>query len=79
MNLSSKEKFFLISNKDKIPEEEGEFYMSDKVIENNQVSIMGKIDTPFQFSHQVFGEGFYMTDLLVKRLSDYEDRNTLMV
>lgn len=53
--------------------------MSDKVIENNQVSIMGKIDTPFQFSHQVFGEGFYMTDLLVKRLSDSEDRIPVMV
>ena len=33
--------------------------MADKIIENNQVSIMGKIDTPFTFSHQVFGEGFY--------------------
>ncbi len=32
--------------------------MADKIIENNQVSIMGKIDTGFTFSHQVFGEGF---------------------
>ena len=31
--------------------------MADKIIENNQVSIMGKIDTGFTFSHQVFGEG----------------------
>ena len=29
--------------------------MADKIIENNQVSIMGKIDTGFTFSHQVFG------------------------
>lgn len=50
-----------------------------QVIENNQVSIMGKIDTPFVFSHQVFGEGFYTTDLLVKRLSDSEDRIPVMV
>ena len=44
--------------------------MTDKIIENNQVEIMGKIASPFTFSHQVFGEGFYMVDVLVKRLSD---------
>ena len=48
--------------------------MADKIIENNQVSMMGKIAAGFTFSHQVFGEGFYMTELLVKRLSDSEDR-----
>lgn len=53
--------------------------MSDKVIENNQVSIMGKIDTTFVFSHQVFGEGFYMVELLVKRLSDSQDRIPVMI
>ena len=35
--------------------------MADKIIENNQVSMMGKIAAGFTFSHQVFGEGFYMT------------------
>ena len=44
--------------------------MADKIIENNQVSMMGKIAAGFTFSHQVFGEGFYMTELLVKRLSE---------
>ena len=39
--------------------------MSDKIIENNQVEIMGKIASQFTFSHQVFGEGFYMVDVLV--------------
>ena len=34
--------------------------MTDKIIENNQVSIMGKIISGFVFSHEVFGEGFYM-------------------
>ena len=53
--------------------------MADKIIENNQVSIMGKIATDFTFSHQVFGEGFYTMELLVKRLSDSEDRIPLMV
>ena len=53
--------------------------MADKIIENNQVSIMGRIDAPFTFSHQVFGEGFYMTQLLVKRLSDCEDSIPVMI
>ena len=53
--------------------------MADKIIENNQVSIMGKIASGFTFSHQVFGEGFYLVDILVKRLSDSEDRIPLMV
>ncbi len=53
--------------------------MSDKIIENNQVSVMGKIVSQFTFSHQVFGEGFYTVDLLVKRLSDSEDIIPLMV
>lgn len=53
--------------------------MADKIIENNQVSIMGKIASGFTFSHQVFGEGFYLVDILVKRLSDSEDRIPLMI
>lgn len=53
--------------------------MTDKVIENNQVSIMGKVAAEFSFSHEVFGEGFYMTELLVKRLSDSYDRIPVMV
>ena len=53
--------------------------MADKIIENNQVSVMGKIASGFTFSHQVFGEGFYMMELQVKRLSDSEDRIPVMV
>ena len=53
--------------------------MADKIIENNQVSIIGKVASSFTFSHQVFGEGFYLVDVLVKRLSDSEDRIPLMV
>ena len=53
--------------------------MEDKIIENNQVSIMGKVASGFTFSHQVYGEGFYLVDVLVKRLSDSEDRIPLMV
>ena len=53
--------------------------MSDKVIENNQVTIMGEVASEFTFSHEVFGEGFYMVDVLVRRLSNSDDRIPLMV
>ena len=47
--------------------------MTDKVIENNQVTVMGEIISDFVFSHEIFGEGFYMVDISVKRLSDSYD------
>lgn len=53
--------------------------MSDKIIENNQVTIMGEVASAFTYSHEVFGEGFYMVDVLVKRLSNSEDRIPLMI
>ena len=53
--------------------------MSDKMIENNQVSIVGEVMSPFTFSHEVFGEGFYMADIAVRRLSDSEDLIPVMV
>ena len=53
--------------------------MADKIIENNQVTIMGKVATEFSFSHEVFGEGFYMVEVEVKRLSNSEDRIPLMI
>ena len=54
-------------------------FMSDKIIENNQVTIIGEIASEFVFSHEVFGEGFYMVDVLVKRLSNSDDRIPLMI
>ena len=53
--------------------------MSDKIIENNQVTIMGEVASGFTYSHEVFGEGFYMVDVLVRRLSNSEDRIPLMI
>lgn len=53
--------------------------MTDKVIENNQVTIMGEIVSRFSFSHEIFGEGFYMVDLRVNRLSESADIIPLMV
>ena len=45
--------------------------MSDKIIENNQVTIMGQVASTFEFSHEVFGEGFYTMEVLVKRPVSY--------
>lgn len=53
--------------------------MTDKVIENNQVVIMGEIVSDFTYSHEIFGEGFYMVDVSVERLSDSIDIIPLMV
>ena len=61
-------------------EKEGDLRrMSDKIIENNQVTIMGQVDSEFEFSHEVFGEGFYIVEVLVKRLSNSDDRIPLMI
>lgn len=53
--------------------------MTDKVIENNQVTIMGEIVSDFSYSHEIFGEGFYMVDVRVQRLSDSSDILPLMI
>ena len=53
--------------------------MSDKIIENNQVTIMGEIVSTFAFSHEVFGEGFYMVDVSVRRLSNSVDTIPVMI
>ena len=53
--------------------------MSDKIIENNQVTVIGEVVSEFTYSHEVFGEGFYMVELLVKRLSNSCDRIPVMI
>ena len=53
--------------------------MSDKIIENNQVTIMGEVASQFEFSHEVFGEGFYMVEILVRRLSNSQDVIPVMI
>ena len=53
--------------------------MTDKIMENNQVVIMGTIVSEFKYSHEIFGEGFYMVDVEVQRLSDSTDIIPLMV
>lgn len=53
--------------------------MTDKVFDNNQVSIAGTVISDFTFSHEVFGEGFYVLEVEVKRLSDSSDIIPLMI
>ena len=58
---------------------ERENKMTDKVIENNQVVVMGTIVSDFVYSHEIFGEGFYMVDIEVERLSDSSDVIPIMI
>ena len=53
--------------------------MSEKNLENNKVTVIGQVMSQFTYSHEVFGEGVYMVDLAVNRLSDQEDIIPLMV
>ena len=53
--------------------------MTDKVFDNNQVSIAGEVVNDFVFSHDVFGEGFYILDVSVSRLSNSYDIIPIMI
>ena len=53
--------------------------MADKMFENNQVTIIGEIVSDFVFSHEVYGEGFYMVEVSVNRLSNFVDYIPVMV
>ena len=47
--------------------------MTDHVVQNNEVSVVGKVIGEMQFSHKVYGEGFYTFEIEVPRLSDSMD------
>ena len=53
--------------------------MNNQKFENNQVTIMGKIVSGFSYSHEIYGEGFYVVDVEVERLSDSKDIIPVMV
>lgn len=48
--------------------------MVGNIIENNMVTISGTIVSNLEFSHEVYGEGFYYFMLEVPRLSDSFDK-----
>lgn len=47
--------------------------MQQDTIENNIIDIYGKVISECRFSHEVYGEGFYIFDLEVSRLSETTD------
>lgn len=51
----------------------------NKIIENNQVTIRGEVSSGFSFSHELYGENFYMMHVNVPRASGYEDVIPVMV
>lgn len=53
--------------------------MTDKVFDNNQVNIAGEVVSNFIYSHDVFGEGFYLLNISVNRLSNSFDIIPLMI
>lgn len=48
--------------------------MVGNVIENNVVTISGKVVSDVEYSHEVYGEGFYSFYIEVPRLSDSSDK-----
>ena len=53
--------------------------MLDKVFTNNQVTIAGEVVSEFVFSHEVYGEHFFIVDIAVCRLSNSYDVIPVMV
>ena len=53
--------------------------MTDKVIKNNQATVIGEIVSGFSYSHEVLGEGFYMMDVRCRRTSGNHDTIPVMV
>jgi single-stranded DNA-binding protein len=47
--------------------------MMDNLMLNNKIYLEGKIVSDLQFSHEMYGEGFYNFNLEVPRLSDAKD------
>lgn len=46
---------------------------TDGLLENNNVSIIGKVIGECKFSHEVYGEGFYVFNVEASRLSENAD------
>ena len=52
---------------------------TERIIENNQVHLRGKMVTGFSFGHELLGEGFYTAQVTVDRLSEVTDTSPIMV
>lgn len=51
----------------------------NREIKNNQVTLRGEIVSNFEFSHEVFGEGFYTAMLASERMSGQKDIIPIMI
>ena len=47
--------------------------MDTNYLENNYLTLVGKVTSEKRFSHEIYGERFYSFDLLVPRLSGTSD------
>ena len=47
--------------------------MMQRIVNTNAVTVLGRYHGGFEFSHKVYGEGFYNFKIEVPRLSDYSD------
>ena len=47
--------------------------MNTNYLENNHLVLVGKITSDKKFSHEIYGESFYIFDLEVPRLSGNSD------
>lgn len=47
--------------------------MDTNYSENNQLVLVGKVTSEKRFSHEIYGESFYIFDMEVPRLSDAQD------
>ena len=53
--------------------------MTNESINNNEVELLGTVESELTFSHEVYGEGFYKFILDVPRLSDISDKISITV
>ncbi len=47
--------------------------MDTNYLENNYLTLVGRVTSEKRFSHEIYGESFYTFDLLIPRLSGSED------
>lgn len=53
--------------------------MSERIYENNQVELVGEVSKEAVFSHEVYGEGFYLIEVKSSRISGFSDEIPVMV
>ena len=53
--------------------------MSVKIVDNKQITMVGEIISDFRFSHEIFGEKFYMFEIAINRISGVRDVIPLMI